>query len=824
MMTSLTPWPSRSESAGSALPVLRHYVVEGVVQGVGFRPFVHRTATALGLAGSVRNDGARVLIEARGDAVALEAFHRALLVDAPPLARVEQVTCREGGATGAIPHAFTIDDSTAPSVRLGTAARLTADAGICEACESELMDSGNRRYRHLFISCTDCGPRWSMTEALPYDRVRTTMQAFPPCAACEREYRTSDNRRFHAESICCPACGPTLTAYGPTGTGGAYDRLGTNGAALAAASSVLRAGGIVALHGIGGFHLAVNAADADAVARLRARKHRPAKPFAVMVRTIEEALALVTLDAESAALLRGPERPVVIAARRTGEARGGLPLAPGVAPGLAELGVMLPGTAVQHLLLHDTGLPLVMTSGNASGEPLAATPDDAWRDLADIADLLLVHDRPVVAPSDDTVLRREPRGVLVMRRARGWSPARVAMPVSAPVPVLGLGADLKATVALGHGHHCWLSPHLGDQSSLAVQERTAATVARLLALSGVSPDVVACDAHPGYASTAMLERWLAHPAFAPWGVRRELPVVQRIQHHHAHVAAVLVEHAVTHPVVALAFDGAGWGLDGTVWGGDVLVADLVQVERVGALMNAPLLGGDLAAREPWRAALGWLHDHDGPALTAVRAAAPADAWRVADALARRGTAMHSSSMGRLFDAAAAVLDVVPRNSYEGEAAARMEALAHGTPVRPGVAFPFISSAPGTPWRLDPRSALDRLAAQRARGHAVQRLAAQWHDDVVATAVMAAHRAVDENPATLATVALCGGVFQNARLLHAVRGALEAHGMRVLAARLLPPNDGAIAVGQVAIASARCTHDGRAHSAPATSFASLGSTS
>ena len=672
------------------------------------------------------------------------------------------------------------------------------------------MDTRNRRYRHAFISCTDCGPRWSMVEALPYDRLRTTMRAFPMCPVCAREYANPTDRRFHAESICCHECGPTLAAYEAKGV-----QLGRNADAISLAVAALRDGKIVALHGIGGFHLAVDATSETAVARLRERKHRPAKPLAVMVRTVEEAAHLVDVDDATVRMLQRAERPVVVARRRPSAV-----LAAGVAPGLAEVGVMLPGTAVQHLLLHDVGVPLVMTSGNASGEPIAATPNDAWRDLAGIADLLLIHDREVVAPSDDTVVRRDEQGFVFMRRARGWSPSRLTMPMATPVPVLALGADLKATVALADAQHLWLSPHLGDQSSYAVQERTAATIAKLVALSGRAPQVVACDAHPGYASVAMLERWRGDSASAPLPNAEQL-VVHRVQHHHAHVAAVLVEHGITHPVVALAYDGAGWGLDGTVWGGEVLVADLSSVQRVGALCAVPLIGGDQAARDPWRAALGWLHDCPGEALVSATASVHADLLQASRLLAVRHGTLRTSSMGRLFDAAAAVLQCTARNSYEGEAAARLEALAVAEPPRAGTPFEFVTpERADAPWRLDARDALERMAQQRKAGASVSVLAARWHDDVVASSVAAALRAMDEQRAKLTAtpkVVLCGGVFQNLRLLQGIRAGLRNAGITVLTARTLPPNDGAIAVGQAAIVAATMAMTATLASATVTSI-------
>jgi hydrogenase maturation protein HypF len=777
----------------SCVTVARTIRVDGIVQGVGFRPFVYHLARRLGITGTVRNEGACVLISARGTPERLEQLVQALAQEAPPLARVERVALLEG-CGDASDEDFSIADSAHDTPTFAQV-RLTPDAGICEQCEAELLDAGNRRHRHVFISCTDCGPRWSMLEALPYDRVRTTMHAFPLCDACEAEYRNPADRRFHAESVCCPQCGPTLEAFDANG-----GCAGRNAEAVAEAVRVLQRGGIVALHGIGGFHLAVSATDIGAVTRLRERKHRPTKPLAVMVRTIADADALVELDDNSRALLRRPERPVVIAPMRP---RTGI--TPRVAPGLAELGVMLPSTALQHVLLHDAGVPLVMTSGNASGEPLAATPDDAWRDLTGIADLLLVHDRRVVAPSDDTVLRRDGASVIVMRRARGWSPSPVTLPVATPHTLLALGGDLKATVALAQGTTAWLSPHLGDQGSLEVQQRTAQAIARLVRLTGSTPDVVVCDEHPGYASTAMVERWAAAPESAPWVATAVAPFeVQRVQHHHAHVAAVMVEHGLTQPVVALAYDGAGWGTDGTIWGGEVLVADLAGMRRVGALTGAPLIGGDLAAREPWRAALGWLHESTGTARAMACHDVPDAHVSLACRVAAHARTVHTSSMGRLFDAAAAMLQIVPRNRYEGEAAARLEALAYG--VRPGTGTPFTVVEQDDCWRLDPREALERLAQRARAGFGREALAAEWHDDVASTSVYAALRALDEAQLPTRTVVLCGGVFQNVRLLQLVRQALANHGVDVRSARTLPPNDGGLAIGQVAVAAALRRND------------------
>lgn len=785
-------------------------LVEGIVQGVGFRPFAYRLATSLGVTGTVRNDGTRVIINASGSVAALDTLVQLLRDSAPPLARVERLTI-VACDTLAETSGFTIAESTSADQLSASGVRLTPDAGICERCEAELLEASNRRYRHAFISCTDCGPRWSMLEALPYDRVRTSMQSLPLCAACASEYQNPADRRFHAESICCPSCGPSLRAYAPDGVAH-----GANAEAIAAAAKVLRTGGIVALHGIGGFHLAVSAVREEAVRHLRERKHRPAKPLAVMVRTIADARQLVHLDEIDVAALLRAERPVVIAPMRRA-VEDALPLAANIAPGLVELGVMLPSTALHHLLLHDVGGPLVMTSGNASGEPLAATPDDAWRDLSGIADLLLVHDRAVLAPSDDTVLRHSDDGLVMMRRARGWSPAVHRLPVATVGGVVALGGDLKAAVAVAEGQRAWLSPYLGDQSSLAVQQRTAHVIERLVRLSGIVPRIVACDAHPGYASTAMAERWQQHAASTPWTkVHGEVPFeLVKVQHHHAHVAAVMAEHEITAPVIALAFDGAGWGTDGTMWGGEILMADLAHIQRIGALDTMPLVGGDLASREPWRAAIGWLHGTPGDALRMALQGVSPEQRAVATAVLTHSNNVRSSSMGRLFDAAAAVLRCCSTNSYEGEAAARLEAMAQGVAARHGTPFPFIEPmCAGDIWHLDPRPALERLVVSSGGASSPAARAAAWHDAVAATAVAAALRALDEQHAVLgaqAGVVLCGGTFQNVRLLTAVSRGLRQRGVTVYTARDLPSNDGALAIGQLAIiAAVQTTLAGRTH--------------
>ena len=753
-----------------ATAAAREVTVRGVVQGVGFRPFVHRLARRFGLAGWVRNTDGIVEIHVEGEPGALDGFEAALRAEAPPLAAVAAVRAHAAAATGA--HDFQILASAAAAAA-GHA--VPPDVAMCPACAAELADPADRRHRHPFLTCTDCGPRYSVIEALPYDRVRTSMRAFAPCPACAAEYARFDDRRYHAETVSCPACGPRLWYEGP---GGVVD--GAE-AALAAAARLLLEGGILALRGMGGFHLAADATDEHAVSRLRLRKHRAAKPFAVMVRTVDEARALAHVDDAAAALLEAPDRPVVLLPARPEGA-----LAPAVAPGITTLGLLLPSTPVHQLLLESVGAPLVMTSGNRAEEPIVAGLDEARTRLADTADAFLFHDREIVARVDDSVVRPAPGGAIVVRRARGRVPVALTLPVASPVPLLAAGPHLKHTFTLVDGDTAWCSPHLGDLEDLATLEHARRTVAHFERLFGITPRAAAVDLHPAYLSRRLAE-----------GIGE----VVEVQHHHAHIAAVLAEHGERGPVVGVACDGTGAGDDGTIWGCEVLVADLEGYRREARLRPAPLPGGDLAARTPWRAALGYT------ALDPVVGEAWQGAWAgQAEALvsvartqtARRLNAPLASSLGRLFDAAAAILGLRQESSYEGQAAMELEALAGH---RHGEALPFPWRQEGVgPLELDPVPLLVALAEGRARGEDPAELAAGFHEAVaegLATVVM--HVA---DGAGCGTVALGGGSFQNRRLLTRLADRLAARGLRVLRPRALPPNDGAISVGQAAVAAAR----------------------
>jgi hydrogenase maturation protein HypF len=750
--------------------------VTGVVQGVGFRPFVHRLALRHGLAGWVRNASGDVQIEVEGSAAGLDRFLRSLREEAPPLARIQRVDAVPCIPTGA--DAFEILRSTAEPDRRQS---VPPDTALCAACEAELFDPANRRYRYPFITCTDCGPRFTVIEALPYDRERTSMRAFTQCALCAEEYGSPDSRRYHSETNSCPACGPRLW-FEPASA----PRAGGSDA-LAAAAALLSDGGILGLRSLGGFHLAADATSEPALARLRQRKHREAKPLAVMVRTLADARRLATVGPEEERLLASAERPVVVLQRRAD-----CPLAPSVAPGLDTIGVLLPCTPLHHLLLDLVHRPLVMTSGNSSEEPIAIGNAEAQRRLATIADGFLLHDREIVTRYDDSVVRVAGEGPMLLRRARGYAPLPVELPVATPRPLLAVGPHLKNTFTLAHGAAAFVSQHIGDLETLETLEHFTGVLDRMRTLFRIEPEVAVRDLHPGYLSTRIADEL---------GLERVITV----QHHHAHIAAVMAEHGLTGPAIGVAYDGTGYGADGHVWGGEILECDLEEFRRVGHLRYAPMPGGDAAARAPWRAALGYLATEPSvaPAFRLAFEGVGHQERAVADSqLTARLNSPLASSMGRLFDAASAVLGLRRVNHYEGQAAMELEALAGRRAARE---FPCgIEEEIDGVWQLDPVPLLAELGARRQRGEDPAGLAADFHASVAGATAELARRACEATG--LATVALGGGVFQNARLVTSVQTRLAAMGLQVLTARQLGPNDGAVSYGQAAVAAARLAHE------------------
>ncbi len=745
--------------------------VYGVAQGVGFRPFVHRLALRHQVNGWVRNRSGVVELAVEGGPVDLQAFVHALRADAPALSRIDDLVIEETAPEGF--DRFAIEASAeSPDGRMP----VPPDVAFCQSCERELTDPSDRRYRHPFITCTECGPRYSIIEQLPYDRQRTTMRAFTQCAACATEYHSPTDRRYHSETNSCPACGPTLWFEAGAGRPSASGEV-----ALRDAAALLLRGGILAVRGIGGYHLACDATSEAAVAELRQRKRRMAKPFAVLVPTLQAARTIARVGATEAALLTSRERPVVLL-----QATGGH-LAPSVAPGLAAIGVMLPSTPLHLLLLEAVGRTLVMTSGNLSEEPIAIGNDEARQRLAGVADAFLMHDREILSRTDDSVQRVVASGPLLLRRARGYAPLPLTLPVASPVPLLAVGAHLKNSFTLVHGATAWVSPHIGDLEQLEGLEHFHHTLAVYRRLFQVTPQAVVHDLHPGYLSTRMALELGGAPTLA-------------IQHHHAHIAAVMAESGRTAPVIGVAFDGTGYGTDGAIWGGELFTGGLTGFQRVAHLRPAPLPGGDLAVTHPWRTAVGYA------SLSPDLATATASLFG-SIACPEREMALHqiarslncplASSMGRLFDAASAVLGVRLVATYEGQAAMELEALAAS---RPGSVLPVgIETGADGILELDPVPLLTCLAERRRRGVDVGDLAADFHESVAhATTILVVQLAEESG---LTTVALGGGVFQNARFLDGLRARLEQRGLQVLIPRDLPPNDGAISYGQAAIAAA-----------------------
>lgn len=776
---------SRGQTGGLRLRVA------GVVQGVGFRPFVHRLAARHGLRGWVRNTTGDVEIAVAGEVLELERFVAALRAEAPPLARIDAIERASMDAAGL--GAFRIERSDAGG---SDGQWVSPDVATCAECEAELFDAGNRRYRYPFITCTNCGPRYTVIEQMPYDRERTSMRVFPQCAACRDEYASIGDRRYHSETNSCPVCGPRLAFLDAGG------REHLAGEPITSAAAHLRDGGIVALRGLGGFHLACDATNEAAVARLRRGKHRDGKPLAVMVRALHEAQHLAIVSDAEAEWLGRPARPIVVLERRV---QAGVGVAPSVCGPLGTIGVMLAYTPVHLLLLEAVGRPLVMTSGNHAGQPLAASMDEARRDLGDVADAYLTHDRDIVARIDDSVLRvprvagaaagRASGGtgpVILMRRARGFAPLPVALPIASPAPLVAVGPHLKNTFTIARARDAYVSPHVGDLETLETADQWQATYASYKRLFRLEPAVAVRDLHPQYLSTRLAEEL-------------RLSRIITVQHHHAHIAAVAGEHGVTEPVIGVALDGTGYGDDGHTWGAEILVADLVGYTRAAHLRYAPLPGGDVAARAPWRVALGYLSlapaANDAFRL-AVDGVDPRAVDTVRRQIAEQVNTPLASSMGRLFDAAAAVLGVCRESQFEGEAAMRLETQAGR---HEGALLPY-EAVPGDDGGLvfDPLALLAALGERAARGEPVGPLAAAFHESVaegtaVAVAAIAERQGVRR-------VVLGGGVFQNARLLASLSGRLAARGLEVLVARTLPPNDGGVSYGQAVVAAARLARE------------------
>jgi hydrogenase maturation protein HypF len=750
--------------------------VEGTVQGVGFRPYVYRLADELGVAGHVLNDSCGVVVEVEAPPETVERFLARLPAEAPPLATVERVTAEplaELGESG-----FAIRESPAGGE---PHAAVTPDTATCPDCLSELFSPGNRRFRYPFTNCTNCGPRFTIVRDVPYDRPSTTMAGFAMCASCQAEYDDPADRRFHAQPNACPACGPRVRlAYAG---GQAYADPAASDVVEAAARA-LRQGAIVAVKGIGGFHLACLARDEDAVAELRARKHREDKPFALMAPDLAAACELVALSEAEEGLLLGRARPIVLARRRPDA-----PVAAAVAPGAPELGVMLPYSPLHHVLLSDLNDTLVLTSGNISDEPIAYEDEEACDRLARIADLFLLHDRPIETRTDDSVVRVAGEGARFLRRSRGHVPGSLPLPVDPGRHLLACGAELKNTFALAKGGRAFVGHHIGDLKNYETLRSFETGIAHFERLFAVEPTVVAHDLHPEYLSTKH--------ARGLDGVR-----LVGVQHHHAHLASCLAEHGERGPAVGAIFDGTGYGDDGTVWGGELLLGGLADFERVGLLFPVRMPGGDAAVRQPWRMACAWLFAaFDGPPAVprSLRGHVRPEAWRQVAELTRTGLASPlTSSVGRLFDAVAALCGVRAEVNYEGQAAIELEAAAD--PLEAG-AYPLpVTGEEEGPLVLDARATVRAVVRDLGEGAPASRVAARFHNGLAAATAAACSRAAEH--AGVDSVVLSGGVFQNRVLLDRTAGLLEERGLRVLIPELLPANDGGIAYGQLAVTSAR----------------------
>jgi hydrogenase maturation protein HypF len=755
------------------------FAVRGVVQGVGFRPFVWNLATRLGLSGSVCNTSGAVIIEVEGDRRRLETFAARLRQEAPRLARIDAVVETTLDPLG--DEGFRIVESRAVD---GDYQPIAPDAATCPDCVADILDPANRRHGYPFTNCTNCGPRFTIIEDIPYDRPLTTMRHFVMCDECRHEYENPADRRFHAQPNACPVCGPRLWCTDSRGTE-------ITGDPIELAAGVIARGEIIALKGLGGFQLCCDASDDAAVARLRERKHRPAKPFAVMCADLEAVRGLCIVSDPEAALLEGSVRPIVLLQlRRDREAAH---LSEAVAPGLDELGVMLPYTPMHHLLLRAAGGVLVMTSGNVSEEPIAKDNDEASQRLGHIADRFLLHDRDIYARYDDSVVRVVDGTAHMIRRARGYCPLPVRLE-PAGGQVLALGAHLKNTFCVLHGGNAFTGPHIGDLDSPRTLSHHDEALRTYLRLFRTAPATVAADAHPDYASTRIAERWWES------GAR---PV--RVQHHHAHIASVLAEHGLRGTVLGVALDGVGLGPDNAIWGGEFLLCDERSYRRAGHIAPVRQPGGDACAREGWRmaiaylAAAGELGDAPPNWFNETAGAPDERRWRLVSRLARSDAAPTTTSAGRLFDAVASLLGVAHVSTFEAEAAMRLEAVASSSRDLSAVDHVDIGLG-GDPAVLDTVELVRTLFLERQRGGDPQALAAIFHESLARGITKTCVRLSGDHGVN--RIALSGGVFQNALLLRRVSLLLRERGLFVYTNQQVPANDGGISLGQALVAASQ----------------------
>jgi hydrogenase maturation protein HypF len=747
--------------------------VRGIVQGIGFRPFVHWLARDLGLAGRARNTASGVEIVIQGDRPQLRRFLSRLRAEAPELAHITSINCDENTLLGLT------DFLILPSTPGEQYTLLPPDLATCPSCLEEVFSLRNRRFRYPFTNCTACGPRFTIVCTLPYDRTTTTMADFPLCPPCATEYANPADRRFHAEPVACPTCGPRVWLGGRNAANTCYED-----DCVARAATLLRAGAIIAVQGLGGFHLACDATNAGAVQRLRHTKDREHKPLAVMAATLDEARRYGEISAAEATLLTAGQAPIVLVRKRTDS-----PLAPSVAPGNAYLGVMLPYTPLHHLLLHDTGKPLVMTSGNRRDEPLCRTKEEAQAAFDGQVDGILCHDRPIHQRCDDSVVFVTGAGTQPIRRSRGYAPLPVSAPIAAPAPILAVGAELKNTFCLLRERDAFLSQHIGDMGSLATQRHFVSALEHFQGLFKIQPAIVAHDLHPDYTTTRYAQA-------------TSLPLVG-VQHHHAHIAACLTDNGVTGPVIGVAFDGTGYGTDGAIWGGEFLVADLRDFRRMAHLEYLPLPGGDAAIRQPYRTALAYLAALCGsvPTLPFVDEIPRVERQVTLRMIERKINTPQTSSCGRLFDAVAAILGLRTRVTYEAQAAIELESVSSAE-SHDGVTYPF--TVENEHIRLG--SLLATLVSDTQRGVPAGVIGQRFHHtlaDIVSTVC----EQLREKQG-LSTVALGGGCWQNRLLLSVTLSRLRERGFSVYVPQQVPANDGGISLGQAVVAAARLAASAR----------------
>jgi hydrogenase maturation protein HypF len=743
--------------------------VSGIVQGVGFRPFVHSLATRLGLGGMVWNDSRGVVIEIEGAPDQFDEFLRELQSETPPLAVIEQVSSETVAATGQ--RDFRIVQSATAEAR---STLVSPDIATCDECVREIFDPANRRYRYPFNNCTNCGPRFTIVRDVPYDRPFTTMADFAMCNDCAREYRDTDNRRFHAQPISCPQCGPTLILA---------DRLRARpgGDPIDRTAELLRSGQVIAIKGIGGYHLAVDATNENAVAKLRARKYREVKPFAVMVSDLGSARRLAQIDAAEERLLLSARRPIVLVRRKVD-----INLANSVAPGSPDVGLILPYTPLHHLLCEKIAAPIVLTSGNVSDEPIAYRDQEAFERLGYIADFFLTHDRSIQTRADDSVMRAFRGREYPVRRSRGYAPQPLSIPHAIRRPILACGAELKNTFCLVKGHHAFLSHYIGNLENYETLRAFNEGVEHYRRLFAIDPAVVAYDLHPEYLSTK-------------YALELEGVDLVGVQHHHAHIAACLADNGEQGPAIGVAFDGLGYGIDSTLWGGEFLVADLQNFERVGHFENIAMPGGAIAIKQPWRMAAAYLDAIFGDSIPGDLEVVRRNArhWKPVVQLARaKINAPLTSSVGRLFDAVAAIIGIRDTISYEGQAAIELERHA----IENDYSDYEIGMGEGKGLRLRGADLIRAVIEDLRAGIASAIIAARFHNTLAKMIVegccsIRSRRGID-------VVALSGGVFQNMLLLDRSVNRLEQNGFRVLIHSRVPTNDGGISFGQVAVAAAR----------------------